>query len=263
MAVCFLEFLEKQYRQLKNEGQIFENNSSNDRVAVVVDPRRSDLLLRVIRNIMYFVGNRWNLHVFTSHENIGWLHDEFKECTFRITPMNKNNITREEYSTMLMSKDFWDIIPEENILVFQMDTLLFRKGMDEWIDGCNSGYDYVGANYYNSLHTAPITKGIQGGLSLRKRSAMIKCIEKIKREDIQEYRRYHGCRPLQENVIAEDVFFTHACEILKMRIPNIEKRREFSIEADYYPYTMGHHGLTRKYFTEDQQRYLLSTAELM
>lgn len=257
-SIYLLEHLNKQYHQLCIEGQTFVNNPSKDRVAVIVEPRRHELLFQVIRNVMYNAGNNWNLHVFTTEENIEWIRDGFKGCSFRITLLNKNNITRDEYSMILMSDTFWNTIPEENVLIFQTDCVLFRKGLlDIWIDDHDHGFDYVGANYYNPNHVTASIGGIQGGLSLRKKSAMLDCIKNVSLHDVHAYRSRNRLEPIY-NFIHEDVFFTHACSILNKRVPSIEKRREFSIEADYYPAALGHHGLTHKYLTAEQQRELIS-----
>lgn len=263
VATRLLEFLDEQYETLRKKNQILCNDPTRDRVAVIVEPRRSLLLLKVIRNVMFFAGRKWNLHIFTSPENVGWIQEEFPDCFLRITPLDKKNLTREEYSMLLMSRAFWETIPEENVLIFQSDAMLFRRGIDAWIDGEEGGYDYVGANYYNPAHIAPELQGIQGGLSLRKKSAMIDCIEKVRPNHIHRYRRKRGYPPMTEAVIAEDVFFTHACEMLKKKVPSVEKRREFSIEADFHPQAMGHHGLTHGYLTEEQQLELLSAAKVV
>lgn len=257
--VYLLDHLKKQHSMLCMEGQVFVNDPSRDRAAVILEPRLHELLYHVIRNVMYRAGSRWNMHVFTAAENIGALQEHFRGCRFRVTPLGKNNITREEYSALLMSEQFWDMIPEENVLVFQTDCMLFRSGIDKWIDDPEHGFDYVGANYYNPSHATAITGGIQGGLSLRKKSAMIDCIKKITPDDVHRYRGQHGLKPLL-GFMHEDVFFTHACEILNRRVPGIEKRREFSIEADYHPKALGHHGLNCRYLTADQQRELVSDA---
>lgn len=44
-------------------------NLSNDNVAVIVEPRNHKYLLGVIKNVMYFLGPKWNLHIFGSHQN--------------------------------------------------------------------------------------------------------------------------------------------------------------------------------------------------
>lgn len=255
-----LNYLDKQYKKLSLENQTFHNRLENDRVAVIVEPRKHPMLFKIIRNIMYYVGDKWNLHIFTSSdpETISWIKDEFKNCSIRITPLLVSNLNTYEYSSLLTDISFWNMIPEENILIFQTDTMLFRKGIDKWIDDQEYNYDYVGANYYNPHHIAPNIQGIQGGLSLRKKSIMIDCIQNVKTDQIHKYRYCLGYDKIPDIIIPEDVFFTHACEILKKKVPSVEKRREFSIEADYYPHTLGHHGLKCSYLNDEQQRELLS-----
>lgn len=255
-----LNHINKLCNQLIFEGYSICNDPSKDRVAVIVEPRRHPMLANIIRSTMYYVGDKWNLHVFTPLENISWLYTELGKSKFRVTPLNKNNMTSSEYSALLMSKEFWNMIPEENILIFQTDSVLFKKGIDMWIDHPSYGFDYVGANYYNKDHLAPNIGGIQGGLSLRKKSAMLTCIENIDKNEINKYRFDHGYKSFDlynKITIPEDVYFTHACEILNMNIPTIEKRREFSIEADYHPNAIGHHGLKCPYLTAEQQKELL------
>ncbi len=240
---------------LSQKGTIIRNSPLNDRVAVIVEPRRHELLVNIIMSTMYYVGNKWNLHVFTASENIEWLQKQLKGCLFRVTPLDRTDISSSEYSALLMSEEFWKMIPEEHVLIFQTDSVLFRSGIDEWIDSPKFQFDYVGANYYSAHHTSPRIGGIQGGLSLRRKSAMLTCIENINKNDINRYRFENGYKHIEN--MPEDVYFTHACEILNMNVPDIEKRREFSIEADYCPYALGHHGLKFPYLTKEQQCELL------
>jgi hypothetical protein len=258
--IHFIQHLENQYNTLVSQKQQFHNRPSNNRVAVIVEPRRHHMLAKVIRNFMYHLGKNWNLHIFTSVGNTDWIKKQFDECSFRVTPIDRENLTTTEYSSLLMDLTFWQMIPEENILLFQTDCILFRDGMDTWFDNNECIFDYVGANYYNPVHTIPDIGGIQGGLSLRKKSVMIDCINRITVKNINTYRSANGLIPIYDMVIAEDVFFTHACFILKKKLPTIEKRREFSIEADYHPTTLGHHGLKCSYLSAEQQKELLSNA---
>ena len=243
------------YDRLVSDGYIIGNDASRDRAAVIVEPRRHEMLPMIIMTTMHHLGEGWNLHVFTASENIEWLRKELNGSSFRATPLDRNSITSTEYSSLLMSECFWDMIPEENVLIFQTDSVLLRRGMNAWVDDPSHGFDYVGANYYNPHHTAPRIGGIQGGLSLRKRSAMLRCIQSVHKNDINRYRFDHGCKQIDD--MPEDVYFTHACEILNMNVPDAEKRRAFSIEADYCPHALGHHGLKCRYLTEEQQRELL------
>jgi hypothetical protein len=258
--IHIIQHLDNQYRELLCQNQEFHNKLHNHRVAVIVEPRRHHMLAKVIRNFMYHLGENWNLHIFTSIPNVEWIKKQLKGSSYRITPIDKDNLTTAEYSTLLMDVSFWEMIPEENILIFQTDCILFRQGIDTWIDEKEYNFDYVGANYYNTDHILPDIGGVQGGLSLRKKSAMIECIKCVTVPDVNIYREHLKLKPIGDVVMAEDVFFTHACAILKKRIPTIEKRREFSIEADYYPDTLGHHGLKCSYLTAEQQKELLTNA---
>jgi hypothetical protein len=247
--------------RLASQGQTVTNkrDGSCDRIAVIVEPRQHPMFETVVRTIMNYLGNGWNLHVFTAPDNIRWVTNRLPQWDITITPLSKDNLTTDEYSLLLMSEAFWNMIREQHVLLFQTDCVLFRHGMDAWIDG---GYDYVGANYYNARHIAYNIGGIQGGLSLRRKDAMIDCIRRISMDDVHAYRRWRGMEPLglDTSVIPEDIFFTHACEILQKRVPTIEKRREFSIEADYHPRALGHHGLRFPYLTREQQQELLTDA---
>lgn len=253
--IHILEHIDRRYLELVLRKQVFKYDRENDRVAVIVEPRRHAMLCKVIRVFMSILGLGWNLHVFTAQENTEWLKERLPGCSFRATPLNRNSITTQEYSDLLMREDFWGVIPEENILVFQTDSILFKPGIDQWVDSPEHGFDYVGANYYSPDHMAPKIGGIQGGLSLRKKSAMIECIQKVTKNIINYYRSTMGLKDIDD--IAEDVFFTHACEILHKRVPSVEQRRLFSIEADYHPDTLGHHGLKCRYLTEEQQKELV------
>lgn len=254
--IYILKHMVELSRRLALQGQVVCNNTHHDRVAVIVEPRRHPMLETVIRTFMYYLGDNWNLRIVTSQENVPWIVETLTGWCIDITPLSKSNLSTDEYSLLLMSEAFWQIMPERHVLVFQTDCVLFRKGMDNWI---KEGYDYVGANYYNPAHVAPHIGGIQGGLSLRNREAMLDCIHRVPIEQVHAFRCLHGLAPLP-TVIPEDIYFTHACEMLQKRVPTIDKRREFSIEADYHPYALGHHGLKFHYLTEDQQKELLADA---
>lgn len=268
--VYILRHMEELSGRLASRGQTVVNrrDGSRDRVAVIVEPRRHPMLEMVVRTVMYYLGDKWNLHVITAPGNVAWVTEMLPGWGITITPLSRDNLTTDEYSLLLMSEAFWEAIQEQHVLVFQTDSVLLRHGMDAWIDGADAGgaggYDYVGANYYNPQHVAYRMGGIQGGLSLRRRDAMLDCIRRVSMDDVHAYRRWRGMDPLrfgtEGGVIPEDIFFTHACEMLQKRVPTVEKRSEFSIEADYHPRAMGHHGLKFPYLTREQQEELLADA---
>lgn len=244
--------LTKQCNHFREVKQVFHaNNRAFNNVAVIVEPRKHPMLEPVVRNIMHHLGNGWNLEIISYQNNIQYIEQCFPGCVFRVATLPFPNMNQTLYNHLLMDPWFWWHLPEENILIFQTDCIMFRKGIDMWLD-----FDYIGANYFNELHTSPHYGGIQGGLSLRKRTAMLQCIEKVSWKTIQYYRTHHGLDPL--TCFHEDVYFTHACEILGKKTIDINHRKRFAIEAEFYENALGHHGTTKTYFTNEQIATLIS-----
>lgn len=230
------------------------NHVGNTKVAVIVEPRRHGMLEPVVRNVMYHLGPGWNLEIVTSTKNVDYIERNFPGCTLRVATLPYENMNQVLYNHLLMDPWFWWHLSEEHVMVFQTDCILFQKGIQPWLE-----WDFVGANYYHPEHMAPLIGGVQGGLSLRRRSVMLECLDKVSWQSIQYHRTHHRKDPL--TCFHEDVFFTHACEILQKQVPPMEKRREFSIEAEFWPRSMGHHGTTKNYLTPEQIRALTSLSE--
>jgi hypothetical protein len=237
---------------LRERHPVFHGNEpSRDRVAVIVEPRRHELLVPVVRNVMHHLGPTWNLEVLTAAPNVAWLRGELPGCDFRTTALPFANMNQTLYNHLLMDPAFWWRLPEEHVLVFQTDCVMLRGGVEAWL-----GYDYVGANYFHPDHVAPRSGGVQGGFSLRRRSAMLACLDKVSWRSVQYHRTHHGQEPLE--CFHEDVFFTHACEILGARVPPPPERARFAIEAEFFERPIGHHGTTKNYFTREQVAALIS-----
>jgi hypothetical protein len=262
MTATLQHALTQHARWLDAGGFKFHYDPCRERTAVIVEPRRHDMLRAVVANVMSFLGDDWNLHVFTAAENKDWLRDTLAPYEFSVNYLNLPNLTRDQYSELLMTPAFWETLKTEHVLIFQTDVMVFRPWNPVFEE-----YDYVGANYYHPDHVCPggsggLEKvgGIQGGLSYRKRSAMLACLSAITAADVVQYRK--GLPALPEPMV-EDIYFTHACAMLQKALPSPAFRHFFSIEAVFYPTPFGFHGWNRPYFTEAECRELLwGSAEL-
>lgn len=254
--VFFETVLNRQSEGLKKKEFVVTFDPTRERTAVIVEPRRHPMLRAVVDNVMYFLGGTWNLHVFTASENREWLKETLAPHHYQVSYLNLANLTREQYSQLLMTVGFWETIATEHVLVFQTDVIVFR----EW-NPLFELYDYVGANYYHPDDVFPPVYygepvgGIQGGLSYRKKSAMIQCLREVSEDDVNAYRRAHSSVTLKKPMV-EDVYFTHATAILRKKLPPILLRPIFGIEAVYYATPFGFHGWNRPYFSEEDSREL-------
>lgn len=244
--------LDNQCRYLREHAPHFHaNRRVNNKVAVIVEPRRHAYLEHVVRNVMYHLGPQWNLEIITYEKNIDFIESSFPGCTLRVVGLPFPNMNQTLYNHLLMDPWFWWHLREEHVLIFQTDCIMFRGGVDDWLE-----YDYVGANYFHPQHMSPKYGGVQGGFSLRRRSCMLECLDKVSWKSIQYFRSHHQRSPL--NCFHEDVFFTHACNILDKQVPGIDKRKQFAIEAEFYETPIGHHGTTKSYFTDEQIARIIS-----
>jgi hypothetical protein len=210
---------------LRDEHQIFTHDADRNRVIVMVEPRSDHPLLEaVIRNAVWATSGEWNVHIFTHY--VEHVESLFPDCSLRLTAMEDDSITTQEYSDLLLTEDSWEMIPEENILIIQTDVIFLRQAM---VLESFMGFAFSGANYYNPIHCPPSCAGVQGGFSLRKKSMMLQCLS-----EIQDYKN-----------LPEDVFFTLACLRLRLPLPPVGMRRLFSIECEYYDKPLGIHAFDR------------------
>jgi hypothetical protein len=189
---------------------------------------------------MYFLNkndHKWNLHVVTCSETRDWLTQMFPKWNIQFTILNESNLNQHQYNNLIMSEHLWNGINEENVLVFQTDTMMFRSNIEDFMQ-----YDFIGANFFDPNDASLHHGGNNGGFSFRHKSAMVECINKVSPSDVQRYLVSNG-RQIKHSLM-EDVYFTNACEILGKTMSTIEERKTFSIEdatQEYYLTPIGCH----------------------
>lgn len=185
--------------------------------AVIVDCRNISLF-QVITEHLYFLPKDTKLYVFSS-ENQRHLQ-ELLNCEFHVVDINSIS----DYNRLLTSKSFWEKIEEENILIFQEDSRLLRKGIEEFYQ-----WDYVGASW----NFAPYVGN--GGLSFRHKSAMIEICEAIS----------------WTGELNEDIYFSYGCQMLNLKLAPVGVANKFSVETQFHLGAMGYHAI-EKWLTEEQ-----------
>ena len=108
---------------------IAPKGSSSDKVAVVVEPRNHPHLVYVVRNVMHFLGPDWKLRIYHGNLNLELVNEAIGDADATLVPLEVDNLTKVEYNQLMCQASFWETIPEENILVFEMDSLLRRRGI--------------------------------------------------------------------------------------------------------------------------------------
>jgi len=189
-------------------------------IAVIVEPRKHSKLKIVITNILKNLKDV-KVQIFHGNLNKEFILSELKEFANNIilTNIKKDNLTIREYSNMLLTKNFYDLIKGERILLFQTDSCICNYNEDI-LEECQK-YGYVGAptKRYKEIPWQ------NGGFSFRKKSLMIKAVTTIKKG---------------EKIFPEDRFFS----LDKQKITNpaiFDLANRFSVESYYNENPFGQH----------------------
>lgn len=188
--------------------------------AVIVEPRIHNAWQLVLNNFLNNLDERWDIMIVCGTLNKEYLTNliqtHFQNHTHRIQLhlINIENFTIPEYSDYMMKKELYNIVPTETFLIFQLDTLISNKYKDFIYDFIK--YDYVGAPWVSD------NKVGNGGLSLRKKSAILNVIDKYVAKQRSEY---------------EDVYYSNHIT----NKPTFEEAKLFSVETVFSEKSFGIH----------------------
>lgn len=261
---------------------IINSNKLSNKTAVIVDPRYDELMESVIKNFMYYMGPKdWNLLIISSSIYKNKIQETFPNALFlkidesmiyydsELIP----NINIATYNKIFLSQQFWDSMPTEHIAIFQKDCIMFKMFDESFLN-----YDFAGANVYVPRTKTFFSGTINGGFSLRKKSAMLDCLKKIDIQKINNYiKQMKTILPENNSFIQteydsslnEDVFFIFACEILQKTMPDIYNRINLSIEFEEMIYynivpengAAVYHGWNKNYHSANVAKHFLSKSE--
>lgn len=185
--------------------------------AVIVETRPENLRT-IIENHFRFLPSDWGLTFFGSKENEEIVKYIAPDCNFIKLPQSLTRVfNAREYNEFITSPGFWGAVPYDKVLIFQHDSKLLRHGITDFLE-----WDYVGAPW---KHINLV--GGNGGLSLRSKEMMLKCIS---------FMQFDFARDGNE-----DVYY---CRLLPRVGGNVAPRhiaQQFSVETIFYPTPIGCH----------------------
>jgi hypothetical protein len=159
---------------------------------------------------------KWGLQIFHSEGNENYIKNIVKDWdNVLLTKIDIENIDKTSHTELLKSLEFWELVKGEIILNFQIDSLLLRDNIDEFL-----GYDYIGAPWSKPKDGKFVGNG---GLSIRNKSKTI------------EYLNHHK----NEEGVWEDIFFVKYLD--DNDLPDILTAMKFSVEDIFYPNPIGVH----------------------
>ena len=161
-----------------------------------------------------------------------------------LTEQQFTELSRQNYSKMLLSTSFWNQCKGNNILIFQMDTCLnrnlFRKTpqiLDNFLK-----WDYIGAPWSNKRTPRSLLNSKKrvyignGGLSLRRKSTMIHVCDILQKR----YSRKLLSKNYNEDLVISSILQTFPF-INTAKIPDQNIAKQFSVETMYQSGVIGVH----------------------
>jgi hypothetical protein len=230
MWMNFLHYYKTQF-----DNQNIKLTTGHNKTAVLIEPRLDNMIELVIKNFMYFLHKDWNLMIICGTKNKDYILSLSKMIgDIIIVELEVENLTISQYNSLCLSTDLYNLIPTENILIFQIDTLLRKPITDDYLK-----YAYVGAAWRPDFDWFHITNGIgNGGLSLRRKSYMLSIIKNKNKE---------------QNM-PEDIFIGMMCKKMNLPMPTYQQACCFSVETVMNNDPIGMHNPS---FTENQMKHLL------
>lgn len=212
----------------------------HDRVVVFIEPRCHPLIEAQARLVLAMLGPyHWNLHVWTGAAAMECVRLQLGGFEYKLSVAAPGSMHIDQYNALLRSTAFWEEVdgpPGTHILVWQTDGSVCREGIEEY-----TPYDYVGAPWPWGWVpvTAPHGLGGNGGISLRRKAAMLEVTRRVRPDDLPMWWRRHGM-PGQSPFI-EDVFFSNGVQMLNLRVAPRNIASSFSIEWVHHPRPMFMH----------------------
>jgi hypothetical protein len=209
--------------------------------AVFVDFRILPNIEFVVRTAIIKLGSAWSFTIVCGNKNVHYVKQMVKRIStnIKVIKLDYDNMTRNEYSNFLMTSHFWNLLHGDKILIYQEDSLIFKKNIMDFIQ-----YDYIGAPFPKGADDTPNCVG-NGGLSLRTKSKMI---EVIKKYPVKNFKIGNSTKKYMASVgmdtVPEDVYFSKNIQDYKIgNVADWDTAYQFSSESTFNPNSFGCHQL--------------------
>jgi hypothetical protein len=180
--VPVFDILKKRYGyELEHFWDTHQPPQISNKAFVIVERRCHPNLEFVLHNMFYF-GRDWSIYLFCSEQNYEFCKGICgkNRNTVNIIPIFDKVVSAEEgvreYNQLLQEYSFWQRVQAEHICVMETDCYLRKPIPEELLE-----YDYVGTPWGWDLSSPG-----GSGLTLRRRSAMLKICLASKKTEMQD-----------------------------------------------------------------------------
>lgn len=227
------------YRNYMRNFLIQDLPINSNKEAVLIEFRKFPHLEFLIRNAIIKLGYEWSHTIICGEDNYDFILNMCSTISdkIRIIKYPYKNLSVNQYSLLLASKEFWENLSGEKILIYQDDSCIFKSNINDFLD-----FDYIGAPWPKHQNDNDLLVG-NGGFSLRSRSIMLKVIETI---SITNTKYNSSTLAYMESckiqILPEDVYFSKNIIDYKLgKVADYDIANKFSVETQYHDDPFGGH----------------------
>ncbi len=144
-----------------------------------------------------------------------------------LIPLTLDSLSASQYNALLLTKEFWQFIGGEKVLVFQTDSVLCEQSDYALSDFLT--YDYIGSEWFRFRPQNFLADGGVGGLSVRDSDKMISCLDR--------FPPCHWCG-------GEDGYFAFHLDVMGAKIGRGIECSKFSTQFAFQCRSFGAHCIT-------------------
>ena len=222
-----------------------------EKETVLIEFRKLPHINFILRNTIRVLDSSWSHTIICGNKNYDFIKEIVDRINrkIRVIKLEKDNLTRMEYSIMLLTSDFYKQFTGKYLLIYQEDTIIFKDIPNKYFF-----YDFVGAPLPNN------DKCFNGGFSLRNKDKMIKICETIfdrkkikfqaaknfleekigylysKGIDYKKNKKLKFLYKIEESLL-EDLLLCQNCN----NLPDFKTAKDFSVEKYYTEHPIGGH----------------------
>jgi len=211
----------------------------NLNTALIVEPRNLDHVPLIIKQYNTVLGDKWKI-VFYCGKNLKSYWEKLLDLDIEIRELDVYNLTFNEYNDLLKTKDLWDSLYGEFVLVFQSDSWIHYDSIYNIDYYVNKSKSYIGGNMsypwfeLQRENINPEYRNFNGGLSLRKKIDMLKIINTYPPQ-----KTVNNSTNLLTD--AEDVYFVIGSYKLGLSVGDDEESCHFAVHTVYKSNWFGIH----------------------
>jgi hypothetical protein len=194
----------------------------------------------IIKNCVEKLDNSWSHTIICNNDNYTYMESMCDRINknIKIIKLDISKTTHNDYNNLLLTKEFWNMLTGEKILIYQSDSFIFKGNLFDFQE-----WDYIGAPFQiNSIEGHNVGNG---GLSLRSKSKMIEVLDKVDlshnvyRDFVNNYKKKK-----ELDNYPEDVVFSQNMQKLNIgKVADFETAKKFCIDSIYYEDSFGMHAM--------------------